>query len=71
MKTERILEKIENLGSIQAFPAKNVQITKVATLKDLQQLKKRLPFLKKAVMTGEKIFVEETKLPFGQVIKAL
>lgn len=55
MKAERILENIENLSSIEVLPAKSVQIKKIVSIKDMKELKSRLPFLKKAIMTGEKI----------------
>jgi hypothetical protein len=71
MKTERILENIENLSSIQAIPANKVQIKKATTLKDLMELKARFPFLKKAIMRGDKILFEDNMLPLGQRIKAL
>ncbi len=36
MKSERILENIENLSSIQVLPAQSVQIRKITSLKDLK-----------------------------------
>ena len=71
MKTERILEKIESFSCIEVLPAENVQIKKMTTLKDLQELKSRLPFLKKAIMTEGKILFENKTLVFGQTIKAV
>lgn len=69
MKAERILQNIENQSSIDVLPAKNVQIKKVSSIKDLQELKSRLPFLKKAVMREGKILFETENLPTGLRIK--
>lgn len=69
MKAEHILENIEDQSSIDVLPAKNVQIKKILTIKDIQELKSRLPFLKKAVMTEGKIMFETQKVPTGLRIK--
>ena len=71
MKTENILGAIEILSSIEVIPSKNVQIKKVVSLKEMKELKSRLPFLRKAIMTGEKILYENYAYPFGQKIKTI
>ena len=68
MKAENLLEKIENLTSIQMIPAKNVQIKKVTSIREIRELKNRLLFLKKATMTGGKIFYENNVDPSGSNI---
>jgi hypothetical protein len=52
MKAERTLTDIQNMLTMQIIPAQNIQIKKIATLKDLKELKSRLPFLKRAVLSG-------------------
>jgi hypothetical protein len=42
----------------------------VTSIKDLKELQSRLPFLKKAIMTGGKILYENDARSFGSSIKA-
>lgn len=58
MKTDRILQNIQIFSSVEALPAKNVIIKKVSLVKDLKELKNKIPFLKKAVLCNDKIIFE-------------
>lgn len=59
MKTERILVNIQNISYIESLPAKGVAIKKVSLMKDMNELKSRLPFLKKAILCQDKILFEK------------
>jgi len=64
MKSERILENIQVFSSLETLPAKTVIIKKVTLIKDLKELKNRIPFLKKAILCNDKIlFEKETPVP--------
>jgi hypothetical protein len=71
MKAESIVNRIEKITSIEVVPARNVQIKKVTSIKDIKELQNRLPFLKKAIMTGGKILYENDASSFGPSIKAI
>ncbi len=56
MKIESIESQV--LKPLTVINAKTVQIKKVISMKDLLELRKRIPTLQKAVLIGEKIYVE-------------
>lgn len=71
MKTENILHEIQNFSSVQVIPAKKVLIKKVLSIQEIKELKNRLPFLKKAIMTEGKILYENNMKPLGSSIKSI
>jgi hypothetical protein len=56
MKIEPIKSQV--LKPLTVINAKTVQIKKAISIKDLLELRKRIPTLQKAVLIGEKIYVE-------------
>ena len=44
MKVERILTDIQNIVCFEIIPARNIQIKKIISLKDMMELKQKLPF---------------------------
>jgi hypothetical protein len=59
MKSENILQEISKINSVRIIPAKCVQIKKIMTAEDLRKLKSQLPFLKRAILKGGNLFVED------------
>lgn len=57
MKVERILTEIKDFNTITVLTTKSVQIKKVLNVQDLRNLKNQLPFLRKAIIKGENIFI--------------
>ena len=69
MKIESIESQV--LKPLTVINAKTVQIKKVISMKDLLELRKRIPTLQKAVLIGEKIYVENKWKRFPILLKLM